>query len=98
MDNKKYLDKVLDYLVRSTKIDYDKKKVWFSFVPYPLIKVTHFGTFSPPDPTFPRSRFVPPPSFFENYCINQFGLSYDEIEYIWKEYREIIKEKIESGE
>ena len=29
-----------------------------------------------------------------DYCVNQFGLTVDEVEYVWEEYRNIINEKI----
>jgi len=73
--NKKYLDKVLDHLIRGTKIDYDYKKIFstpFNHNVYP-------------------SLYLNP---LRNYCKNQFGLTEEEIEYVWKEYVEIINDKI----
>ena len=75
MGNKKYLDKVLDHLIRGTKIDYDYKKIFstpFNHNVYP-------------------SLYLNP---LRNYCKNQFGLTEEEIEYVWKEYVEIINDKI----
>ena len=37
-----------------------------------------------------------PLSFFE-HCESVYGLNYDETEYVWKEYKEIIKDKIENN-
>ena len=81
MNNKKYLDKVLDHLVRSTKIDYEKERIYYPFSPlhsYHLL-------------------FLPPSPFITNYCKNHFGLTKEEIDYVWNEYRSIILDKIKNG-
>ena len=41
---------------------------------------------------------IPSYAFFSSYCENQFGLTEEEIKYVFKQYREIIKNKIDSGE
>jgi len=71
-----YLDKVVEFLVRNTKMDYDKGEIQ-----YPFIRV-HFNA---------RIDFIYPP--FKKYCKNVYGLTDQEIKYVWKEY----KEKIENG-
>ena len=84
MENKKYIDKVLDHLVRSTKIDYEKERIYFSFYPYPFYFYSSYTSLS---------LF----SSFSKYCRNQFGLTEDEIRYVWKEYVVIMKDKINNG-
>ena len=37
-------------------------------------------------------------SLFNSYCKNTFGLTKEEIDYVWNEYKEIIKDKLENGE
>ena len=77
MENKKYLDKVLDHLVRGTKIDYNNtpdRMIDFQWIPSSL----SFSSFS-------------------FYCKNTFGLTDDEIEYVWNEYRSIILDKIKNN-
>jgi hypothetical protein len=84
MENKKYLDKVLGYIVGSTKIDYDKREVIVPFHSlHPLLLL-------------PLSPYLPLSLTFVSYCKNTFGLTKDEIRYIWKEYRNIINDKIEN--
>ena len=87
MENKRYLDKVVGSLVRGTKINYEKEVVYFPFRPsllFPLF--THIPSSPPQLPSF------------SSYCRNYFGLTKDEIRYIWKEYKNIINGKIENGE
>ena len=88
MDNKKYLDKVIEHLVRSTKIDYEKELIVFPPLSSPfnstLLYITTKNT-----PTCP--------GFFSSYCKNTFGLTEDEISYVWNEFKEIILDKVENG-
>jgi len=96
MENKRYLDKVIGSLVRGTKIDYEE-----DFISYPF-------SYTPPNLHFPHfpSLFYPKyfsplkisPSSFSYYCKNMFGLTDDEIDYVWNEYITIIKDKISKRE
>jgi len=86
MENKRYLDKVVGSLVRSTKIDYENKEVNTPFSPC----LISFFLSPPPLSTSPLSFF----SFFSSYCKNTFGLTVDEVEYVWGEYRDNILDKI----
>jgi len=85
MENNKYLNKVIGSLVRSTKMNYEKERIYFSFYPYPF----HFL-----DSFLSSSLF----SSFSKYCKNTFGLTKYEIDYVWNEYIYIIKDKIENGQ
>lgn len=51
---------------------------------------THFIVFSNFSISLPNS--------FTKYCKNIYGLTVDEVEYVWKQYEEIILDKIENGE
>jgi len=84
MDNKKYLDKVIGSLVRGTKIDYDEGRIYAPFSPFPFLSslLSYFSS----------------TSSFSKYCKNTFGLTEEEIKYVWNQYRSIIKNKIDSGE
>jgi len=94
MDNKKYLDKVIGSLVRGTKLDYNKNSLHYPFSPSSF----HFSTFPLNSLLLFNSSSYSFFSFFLDYCRGQFGLIDDEIEYVWNEYREIIKDKIKNGE
>ena len=78
----KFLDKVVNQIVSETIIDYDRKVI------------------ETPS-TFSLSFFSFPFFFlslsFSDHCKDVYGLNYEEIEYVWKEYRGIIKDKIKNN-
>jgi hypothetical protein len=82
MDNK-FLDKVLDQLVRETTIDYENDRI---FTPFQK-------------PFFFSNIFFLFVSFktFYRHCEEIYGLNYDETEYVWEEYKEIIRDKVNNG-
>ena len=71
-----YLNKILDYLVEDTIIDFDENQIQFPFYsyPYPILYSSLFSSFS-------------------EYCKDNYGLTDEEIYYVWKEYSIIINEK-----
>ena len=85
---KKYIDKVLERIVSRTKVDYDKGEIIFPFTnlstPYSLSSFLHFY------------RTLPFSLPFVKYCNGQFGLTEEEIEYVYHRYVEIIEDKIEN--
>ena len=81
-----YLDKVVEQIVSETKIDYDEER----FLP------PFFNYFSHNSVVLFSSPFSPYPSFII-HCKNIYGLNEQEIKYVWKEYRNIIKDKIENN-
>ena len=87
MDSKKYLDKVLGYLVKGTKIDYDKGEIIFPFTTNSTYRINHL-------PHLLSFLLFP----FIEYCIRSFGLTPDEVDYIFKQYKEIILNKIKNGQ
>ena len=87
MNDKKYLDKVIEHLVSRTKIDYDKGEIIFPFT----TRSTPFSF------SFFLSLLTTPFSFslpFIKYCNSQCGLTEDETEYVYHRYVNIIEEKI----
>jgi hypothetical protein len=72
---------VIEFLVRDTIIDYDREGIKYPFLP----------SSSP----FPPVFFVSFPSFsFSTYVRDVYGLTDPEIDYVWREYRNIINKKI----
>ena len=74
MENNIYLDKVVEFLVRDTRIDYDKDEIQFPFIRLHL---------------YASIDFIYPP--FKKYCKNVYGLTDQELGYVWEQYRSIIK-------
>tara|TARA_S200002703_G_scaffold130330_1_gene117582 strand:- start:53 stop:313 length:261 start_codon:yes stop_codon:yes gene_type:complete len=79
---KKYLDKVVEHMVRRTRIDYDT--LYFDFI------------ITSPSTSFFLLHTLPTFPSFSKYCKNTFGLTEDEIEYVFKQYKSIILNKIEN--
>jgi len=89
MENKIYLDKVIEFLVRDTRIDYEKEEIQFPFPYYRSISLRYSSlSFS----SFPPQRPIPSP--FPKYCKNVYGLTDQEIGYVWVKYKSIILDKI----
>ena len=83
--DKKFLNKVLDQIMSETTIDYrGKGKIFTPFLPhhYPTHFSFHFSSY--------RSNFF-------NHCKDVYGLNEQEIDYVWKVYRGIIKDKVNNG-
>jgi len=92
MDSKKYLDKVVEFILRDTKIDYEMKEIHFTFLPNvrPL-----------PFQTSHKLNFLTHSTFFDTfvkYCRDIFGLTNREMDYVYRNYSNIILDKIEDGE
>ena len=82
----KYLGKVISLLVRDTRID--------NSIILPYLKFAFPTSFLSP---IRHLKNLNPSAFFVKYCENTYGLSYDEIKYVWDQYRGIIKDKIDNG-
>ena len=91
MENKKYIDKVLDHLLRSTELNYDEETI--TFLPPRYFYIFYF----PLLPSSELSSFSFPQAYLSRYCRDYFGLTKDEIEYVWDKYINIILDKIENG-
>ena len=83
-----YLDKVIEFLLRDTNIDYKNEKIT---TPYNTFNFSHLLL----SPSFSLSSLTF--YFLSSYCKVTYGLTDQEIEYVWKEYKSIIKIKIENG-
>ena len=79
--DKKFLDKVVDQIISETIMDYDEERLYTPFSPIPFFFLLSFSFRSP----------------FTKHCKNVYGLNIQEIEYVWEEYRRIIKDKIENN-
>jgi hypothetical protein len=77
----RFLQYIINELVNNTKIDYDEEEI----IEPPFYTLHTFPKFSSLD--FPLLSF-------SNYCKDKYGLTEDEIEYVWDQYKTIITDKI----
>ena len=89
-NQKRYIDKVAEIIVRDTIIDYDNEEITFPFMggydPYPFRHLTpyHYIFFTKPT-KIGRGKAVPP---FIRYCKDTYGLDKGyEIEHVWVEFK-----------
>tara|TARA_R110000824_G_scaffold183039_10_gene364055 strand:- start:477 stop:734 length:258 start_codon:yes stop_codon:yes gene_type:complete len=84
--DKKYLNKVVEQMVSESKMGHDKS-----------VMDTPFYTSFPTHLFFVQSTtFLP--TTFSTHCREVYGLNKEETRYTWKEYTDIIKDKIEDNE
>ena len=76
----KFTEYIVKYLVKNTDIVDDKINYPFLYCYYPF------------PPRLINSSIFPP---FSIYITKRFGASEDEVGYIWKQYRERLKEQID---
>jgi hypothetical protein len=86
--NYKYLNKVVDQLVRETRMDHEEERLYtpfYSYIPFPPFPVRLYRL------SFLLSSYRSP---FTKHCKEVYGLNEKEIDYVWNGYREIVKDKI----
>jgi hypothetical protein len=89
-NQKKYLDKVVSLLVRDTEINYDKKNIFYPFIPFSKHGIKYF-----PFQFLTKSTSSALFLSFIQYSKGTYGLdSIIEREYVWDKYITTIKEKI----
>ena len=81
----KYIEHIIKDMVRDTDIDYDNDRIRspFSLTSHqPTISLISYIYLSPYRPSFSM------------YCEDTYGLTKTEIEYVWNQYRDIIKDRL----
>ena len=99
--DKKFLHKVIDQILSETIIDYDMGEIQppFTYRHYYFSSPFHLNPspsptlFSSSSPLFSHFSSL----LFFKHCREVYGLNDDEIEYVWKEYRKIIKDKLKNN-
>jgi len=80
VDSKKiYLDKIVQYIIDDTEIDYDEGEIKYPYYSNILLLHNHQLPFS-----------VHSFRAFYIYCKDMYSLDIEEIQYIWKQYRDIL--------
>jgi len=86
-NQKKYLDKVVGLIVSDTVIDYDNDRIRSPFQSTLPFSSLHFSP-----------HFLLSLNLFSMYCEDTYGLTENEIEYVWDQYTIIMKDKIRNNE
>ena len=87
----KFLDKVLNQIVSETMVDYDKERIKTPFRHLSYSFLLHFQL---PTNLLASSKTSALLSSFSDHCKKVYGLNKDEVGYVWKEYRDIIKDML----
>jgi hypothetical protein len=95
--SKRYLDKVVELLVNDTNIDKEKEEIKYPFKTG-TVSLSNLRSFSKGFLPIQSdgATFVYPYSFFK-YTGDMYGLSEQEIRYVWKNYKGIILNRIYDG-
>jgi hypothetical protein len=88
--DKRFLNKVVGQLVYETRINYEKGRIQFPFFSFP-------PSFPCPSPSLSSLLIQPFSLSFNNHCREVYGLNYDEVKYVWNNYRDIVKDKIDNN-
>jgi len=83
----KFLDRIVDGLVEESRIEYVEEIVHLANFFFQLFNYPFANLYS-----------IPETSPFYQHCRDVYGLTPEEITYVWTEYRNIIKDKIENVE
>tara|TARA_R110002153_G_scaffold20257_2_gene69021 strand:+ start:933 stop:1223 length:291 start_codon:yes stop_codon:yes gene_type:complete len=92
----KFLNKVVDQIVSETRVDYDRKVIKTPFRSFTLSSQSFLPPYLPLLPSS-SSSLLSTLSLFSNHCEDIYGLNEQEIDYVWEEYKRIIKDKINSN-
>lgn len=84
--DKIFLNKVLGQLDRETTIDYEKERIHHAFPSLSYITSD-----------FPNSLSPATAYYFSIHCMDIYGLNKEEIDYVWVEYINNIKDKLSNG-
>ena len=83
--DKKFLNRVVEQIISETRIDYrGGGKIFTPFLSHPSLIFLIICD------TIIRSHFT-------KHCRDVYGLNKEEIEYVWNEYKHIIKDKVNNG-
>ena len=83
--HKRYLDKILKYMMKYTNIDYEQEKVHFFYGDSFCFETLTYG------------NYIIPYWPFINYCKSQFGLTDEEADELYYVYRSFIESEIKKN-
>jgi len=89
-----YLNKILGFLVEDTIIDLKKQKIRYPFSGSRYVSTFHSFPLQPFSHTHLDLFLISFLPLFSDYCKDNYSLTDEEIDYVWKEYKNIIINKI----
>ena len=87
----KFLDKVIDQIVSETMVNGETERIKTPFRHLSYSFLLHFQL---PTNLLASSKTSALLSSFSDHCKKVYGLNKDEVGYVWKEYRDIIKDML----
>ena len=94
----KFLDKVVAQILSETTIDYEKERVYTPFST-PLSSYSHvLFLLTSHSPSHSSRQFLSVVVPFPYHCRGVYGLNDEEIFYVWDQFSQILKDKINSNE
>ncbi len=76
--NKEFLNRVIKQVTSETRMDFTRGRVYTFFLPFFL---------------FHPILFLLPHPLFSEHCKNVYGVNNEEIDYVWKEYKDKMNNK-----
>ena len=87
----RFLDKVIDQIVSETMVNGETERIKTPFRHLSYSFLLHFQL---PTNLLASSKTSALLSSFSDHCKKVYGLNKDEVGYVWKEYRDIIKDML----
>ena len=93
----KFLDKVVAQILSETTIDYEKERVYTPFST-PLSSYSHVLFLHLISSSYSSRQSLSVVVPFPYHCRGVYGLNDEEIFYVWDQFSQILKDKINSNE
>ena len=90
-NRKNFLDKVVEFLVKDTKVDYDSRELFFPFTLKKSLRQNSDNSTPFHKMIFNRDSIIPRDGFME-YIDEMYGVSsIEEISYVWGKYKDVMR-------
>ena len=95
--DKKFLNKVTEQIISETRIYYGMGENGMGEIRFPFLFRSRFVFFFTSSFFMSSAHYLLPSILFSDHCKDVYGLNEDEIEYVWKEYKDDIVYKIDNN-
>lgn len=90
-NRKRFLDKVVDFLVKDTKVDYEDRELFFPFTLKKSLRQNSDNSTPFHKTIFNRDSIIPRDGFME-YIDEMYGVNtIEEISYVWGKYKDVMR-------